>query len=68
MKITEIVKQLKDLKKLHGNVDVTIMDMNGDWVPIKDLIKVHPSAQNGGYDRTKPVSNIGLVTSKWNCF
>jgi hypothetical protein len=64
MKITDVIKQLTALKKLHGNLPVTLI--NGNTGYTQDVLSVdtiHPYNGLGGLDRTKPA--YAVVMHVW---
>ena len=63
MKITDLIKQLNALKKLHGNVDVVLINgETGYTEDIKSLNTAHPLNNYSCYDRTKPATAVILCT------
>jgi hypothetical protein len=65
MKVNDLIKQLKALKKLHGNIDVTTINgETGRTQSVLSLSAEYPPGANGCYDRTKPACSIILNNYK----
>ncbi len=65
MKIAELVKQLNALKKLHGNVDVGLVNGETGYIDsVKSVGTQYPLDHRMCYDRTKPVNGVVLKTYK----
>ena len=59
MKIKEMIKQLKAVEKLHGNVDCYLIGgVSGKFEDIKEVYPVHPTGPNGAFDKTKPAYGV----------
>ena len=64
MKVTDLIKQLNALKKLHGNIDVTTINgETGRTQSVLGLSTEHPLDRIGCYDRTKPAYSI--ILNNW---
>ena len=74
MKLSLLIKTLKDAKKKFGDVPVNLMDgETGDYHPLHQVLKIHPHtyitypstcARGGRYwivNRDKPVESIALT-------
>lgn len=65
MNITDLIKQLNDLKKLHGNVPVVLINgETGYTEDIKSLSTAHALNNFSCYDRTKPATAVILCPWK----
>ena len=68
MKLKDLIKQLNDIKKVHGG-DIScdlINCVTGRFSSIKSLSLIHPTGANGAYDRTKPPVGIWVSDHKNN--
>ena len=62
MKITDLIKQLNELKELHGDVKVVIYNSwNGVYDSVLDTEPVHPTVDYN-QDKTKPVWAVCVNT------
>ena len=65
MKITDVIKQLNALKKMHGNLPVTLINGNTGYTQdVQSVATMHPYDQMGCLDRTKPAVAVVLHTWK----
>lgn len=54
-----MIKQLKAVEKLHGNVDCYLIGgVSGKFEDIKEVYPVHPTGPNGAFDKTKPAYGV----------
>ena len=68
MKLKDLIKQLNDIKKVHGG-DIScdlINCVTGRLSSIKSLNLIHPTDVSGAYDRTKPPVGIWVSDHKNN--
>jgi hypothetical protein len=64
MKITDVIKQLTALKKLHGNLPVTLINGNTGYTQdVLSVATIHPYNGLGGLDLTKPA--YAVVMHVW---
>lgn len=63
MKLSKLIKTLRDAQKKFGDVPVKLMDEeSGNWHPLAEVLKLHPyTAQHGCLNRTEPVNAIALT-------
>lgn len=62
MKITDLIKQLNELKELHGDVEVVVYNSDrGIYDSVLDTSPVHPSL-NYEEDKTKPAWGVCVNT------
>jgi hypothetical protein len=62
MKITELISRLKDVKRIHGDLDVCQCDSEtGDPASLKSMHLVYPLDSQGCYDRKKPPIGVMVV-------
>ena len=64
MKVSNLIKQLKNIQKEHGNIDMVIpCNYTGKYYTITGTQSLHPYSDNGSLrDRNKNVYAIALVT------
>jgi hypothetical protein len=61
MKMSEMIRTLKQAQKQFGDVDVKLMDSEtGNWIDVKTILKIHPIGANGCTDRKQPVNAVGI--------
>ena len=68
MKITDLIKQLNAIKKVHGG-DIScdlINGVTGRFSSIESLNLIYPTGVNGGYDRSKQPIGIWFSDHKNN--
>ena len=68
MKLKDLIKQLNDIKKVHGG-DIScdlINCVTGRLSNIESLNLIHPTDVSGAYDRTKPPVAIWVSDHKNN--
>jgi len=68
MKLKDLIKQLNDIKKVHGG-DIScdlINCVTGRLSSIESLNLIHPTDVSGAYDRTKPPVGIWVSDHKNN--
>lgn len=63
MKIADVIKQLSALKKIHGNLPVTLINPSTGYTqPVRSLHTEHPLNGILCYDRSKPAVSIIVTT------
>lgn len=68
MKLSKLIKTLRDAQKQFGDVPVKLMDEeSGNWHPLAQVMKLHPyTAPHGCLNRAEPVNAIALTRSGGN--
>ncbi len=63
MKISELLRILKDAKREFGDVNAYLLDAEtGNWINIKEILKLHPyTGEYGCMNRNDPVNAIGIT-------
>ena len=68
MKLKDLIKQLNDIKKVHGG-DIScdiINGVTGRFSSINSLSLIYPTDENGAYDRSKQPIGIWVSDHKNN--
>ena len=68
MKLSKLIKTLRDAQKQFGDVPVNLMDEeSGYWHPVAQVLKLHPyTAEHGCLNRAEPVNAIAITRSGGN--
>ena len=54
MKISDLIKQLNAIKKVHGDLSCGLLNgVSGNFSSIQSLTLVHPLRKDGCYDHTQ---------------
>lgn len=68
MNLSKLIKILQAAKKNYGDVPVKLIDSeSGDYVLVKEVIKLHPFTTGYGFmNRGKPVNSIAICSNTSN--